>query len=146
MSRILAGLSGLVVGAALGAGALWFAHHGPATPDAAPPAPAGARNPAYLVVLGEVLDRDAFMSGYAAKLAPVYAQYGGEYLAVGRNFEIFEGEAGFKSFIISKWPSMAAARAFWDSPEYAPLKAARIDNAWGRFDVYALEGLPEPAE
>jgi uncharacterized protein (DUF1330 family) len=148
MSRILAGLSGLILGAVLGAGGLYLAHHGRERADAAPAAegaPEAGAKPAYLVVLGEVYDRDAFMSGYTAKLPPVYEKYGGRYLAAGRNFEVFEGEARFKSFVISKWPSMAAARAFWESPDYAPLKQARIANGWGRFDVYALEGLPDPS-
>ncbi len=39
--------------------------------------------PAYMIVLGEVFDRPAFMEGYAAKLAPLYAEHGGAYLAIG---------------------------------------------------------------
>ena len=33
------------------------------------------------------------------------------------------------------------ARAFWASPEYEALKAARIDGGWGRFDVFLVDGL-----
>lgn len=103
--------------------------------------------PAFLVVLGDVYDRDAFMSGYSAKLAPLYEKYGGEYLAVGRNKDVLENGDEFQSFVISKWPSMEAARAFWSDPEYVKLKDERIDKNWSRFDVYLLEGLPEaPAD
>ncbi|MBI1392747.1 MAG: DUF1330 domain-containing protein [Alphaproteobacteria bacterium] len=105
-----------------------------------PPAPATA--PAYLIVIGDVHDREAFISGYAQKMPPIYAKYGGEYLAVGRNREILEGDADFGSYVISKWPSMDAARTFWDSPEYAPLKQARVENNWGAFDVFLVEGAP----
>jgi uncharacterized protein (DUF1330 family) len=102
--------------------------------------------PAYLVVVGEVRNPKAFAEGYVAKLPPIYAQYGGEYLAVGRNFELLEGEANFQSYVISKWPSMAAGRAFWNSEEYKALKDARIAGDWGRFDVVLMEGLPATQE
>lgn len=150
MSRLAAGLLGLIIGAALGAGGLSIVRRGgiggpaaPFGPIAEPSAAKSADRPAYLVVLGEVYDREAFMSGYTAKLPPIYEKYGGVYLAAGRNFELFEGEAQFKSFVISKWPSMDAARAFWRSPEYDALRRARIEGNWGRFDVFALEGLAE---
>ncbi|RMF07470.1 MAG: DUF1330 domain-containing protein [Alphaproteobacteria bacterium] len=102
--------------------------------------------PAYLVVLGKVHDREAFAKGYVAKLAPIYEKYGGEYLAVGRNHEVLEGEGAFESYVISRWPSMAAARTFWTSEEYAPLRQARIENNWGTFDVFLLEGLPSTTQ
>lgn len=160
MRAFAAGLIGLILGAGLGAGGLiWFHHHGPhqarhhgdhrpghdcekkeaaATPESAGDAPA------FLVVLGEVYDREKFMTGYTAKLGPIYEKFGGRYVALGRNYEVFEGQANFKSFVISQWPSMAAAKAFWTSPEYDALRRARIDGNWGRFDVYALEGLSAP--
>ena len=167
MKAFAAGLIGLILGVGLGAGGLvWFHHHGPhhmrghgahwgdrtkgeaCEPKAAVATTAAApsENPAFLVVLGEVYDREKFMSEYTAKLPPLYEKFGGRYLAVGRNFEVFEGEAKFKSFVISQWPSMNAARAFWNSPEYEALRRARIEGNWGRFDVYALEGLAEPRQ
>ena len=108
-------------------------------------AEASPESPAYLVVLGNVYERDAFIEGYARKLGPLYERYGGEYLAVGRNLETLENGEPFQSFVISKWPSMDAARAFWSDPEYEKLKAERIQKDWAQFDVYLLEGLPEPA-
>ncbi len=101
------------------------------------------QRPAYLVVLGEVYDRMEFMEGYVAKLPSVYDQYGGAYLAVGGGdqIEVLEGQYTPPSFVISRWESMDAARKFWNSTEYAPLKRARIDNEWGDFDVLLVEGL-----
>jgi uncharacterized protein (DUF1330 family) len=128
----------ILAGMALGACALASAQKMTAAAASAP------EKPAYLVVLGDVKDREAFAAGYVAKLPPVYAKYGGAYLAVGRNFETLEGEAGFQSVVISRWPSMAAGRAFWNSPEYKELQKARVDGDWGRFDVFLVEGLPRP--
>lgn len=105
---------------------------------------AAVEAPAYLIVLGEVIDRPAFMEGYAAKLPPLYEQYGGAYLALGGGpgIEVLEGEYAPPSYVISKWPNMQAAREFWNSEGYDALRRARIDNEWGDFDVMLVQGLP----
>ncbi len=113
---------------------------------------APAEAPAYMIVLGEVFDRPAFMDGYASKLAPLYAEYGGAYLALGGGpgIEVLEGDYAPPSYVLSKWPNAQAARDFWASAEYDQLRRARIDNAWGEFDVLLVQGLPSsppmPAE
>jgi uncharacterized protein (DUF1330 family) len=145
MSRLASVMIGFAAGAALGAGAMWLAQRPAERPPMAHASAPVSGPPAYLVVLGEVIDREKFMTEYTAKLPPVYEKFGGTYLAAGRNFEVFEGEATFRSFVISQFPSMEAARAFWTSPEYDALRRARIEGNWGRFDVFALEGLPKPA-
>jgi uncharacterized protein (DUF1330 family) len=148
MKTLVAAGVGFVAGAALagvGAAQILSASAEP-RPATEPTANDAAAKPAYLVVLGEVLDQEKFARGYVAKLPPIYAKHGGVYLAAGRNFEVLEGEGEFKSFVISKWPSMDAVRSFWTSPEYDALRRARIDGNWGRFDVYALEGLPAPPD
>lgn len=149
MKLVLSCFIGLIIGAA--ASAYYFntpsskAVSDPLSSGAGIPVSesASASTPAYLVVLGDVHDREAFMSGYAGKLSPLYEKYGGEYLAVGRNKQILENGSEFQSFVVSKWPSMEAARAFWSDPEYEALKVERIDKNWSKFDVYLLEGLPE---
>lgn len=104
--------------------------------------------PAYLIVLGEVTDRPAFMEGYAAKLPPLYEEFGGAYLALGGGpgIEVLEGAYTPPSYVISKWPSMQAAREFWNSEGYDALRRARIDNEWGDFDVLLVQGLPPAAQ
>ena len=113
-------------------------------PDAICPARAETPVPAYLLVLGDVHDRAAFRERYAALLPPLYEKYGGEYVAIGRGVEVLEGDYAPESFVVARWPSMAAARAFWNSPEYAPLKKARIEGNWGTFTVLLVPGLPAP--
>ena len=97
---------------------------------------------AYLIVLGDVYDRDAFREHYAAHLPPLYEKYGGEYVAIGGGPEVLEGDYMPQSFVVAKWPSMEAARRFWTSPEYAELKKARIEGKWGTFVVLLVPGLP----
>ena len=105
--------------------------------------------PAYMIVLGEVFDRPAFMEGYAAKLPPLYEEFGGHYVAIGGGpgIEVLEGDYAPPSYVLSKWPNAQAARDFWSSDGYDELRRARIDNAWGEFDVLLVQGLPvAPAE
>ena len=102
------------------------------------PAP---ERPAYLLVQGRVTDREGFKA-YSAALPPIYRKYGGEYLALvpAALVEVAEGEAEERSVVLARFPSRAAARAFWDSPEYAAAK--RLREGKGSFFVTILEGLP----
>ncbi|MFC7290320.1 DUF1330 domain-containing protein [Hirschia litorea] len=102
-----------------------------------------ASAPAYMIVLGDVTDRDAFGAGYVSKLPPLYEKYGASYIAVGGGVEVLEGEYAPQSYVIGKWPSIEVAKEFWDSPEYEELKRARIDGGWADFDVLLVQGLPE---
>lgn len=106
---------------------------------------AAQESPAYMIVLGEVFDRPAFMEGYAAKLPPLYEEFGGVYIAIGGGpgIETLEGDFEPPSYVISKWPNAQAARDFWTSDAYDALRRARIDNGWGDFDVLLVQGLPD---
>ena len=110
-----------------------------------PDTPAPEQGGVYMIVLGKVLDRPAFMAGYAARLPPLYERYGGQYVAVSGNTGVLEGAPGFESVVIARWPSEAAARAFWTSPEYVDLIRARTDNNWGEFTVVLVPALPAQA-
>ena len=82
--------------------------------------------PAYMIVTAKVHDRDAFIAGYGAAAAALIPQFGGEYLLRGPGAECLEGSFGEgASMVISKWPTRAAAHAFWNSPEYAAVKKLR---------------------
>lgn len=138
-SVILAALCGSFTASLMVASSLAQTSHAPVAPpdpESDSSTPAGA----YMIVLGEVTDRAAFMDGYAAKLPPLYEKYGGNYLALGRGIEVLEGRYGAESYMIAEWESMEAARAFWHSPEYQALKEARKD--WARFDVLLIPALP----
>lgn len=107
--------------------------------------PSASSSPAYMIVLGTVHNREAFLAEYSAKLPPLYEKYGGEYIALGGGpmIEVLEGDYAPPSFVIGKWASLEAARAFWNSPEYDVLRRARIDNDWGDLDVLLVQGLAE---
>lgn len=82
--------------------------------------------PAYMIVTAKIEDRDAFIQGYGAAAGKLVAQFGGRYLLRGPGAELLEGDFGDgASMVISEWPDKAAARAFWNSPEYAEAKKLR---------------------
>lgn len=82
--------------------------------------------PAYMIVTAAIHDRDAFVSGYGAAAAALIPHFGGQYLLRGPGAECLEGEWGDgASMVISKWPDREAAKAFWNSPEYAEVRKLR---------------------
>ena len=110
--------------------------------DAAGETLAPAAKPALMVVMGRDYDRQVLLE-YAKALPPIYARYGGEYLAVQRELTELEGSYPYDSIIVSRWPNLAAAKAFWQSPEYAEARQIRAGS--GEFDVIAFEALPAAA-
>ncbi len=86
--------------------------------------------PAYMIVTASIKDRDAFINGYGAAAAKLVAQFGGKYVLRGPGAELLEGNFGDgASMVISEWPDKDAARAFWNSPDYAEAKKLRADIA-----------------
>ncbi len=82
--------------------------------------------PAYMIVTARIADRDSFIAGYGARAAELVAKYGGRYVLRAPGAELLEGEFGDgASMVISEWPDKAAARAFWESADYAEAKKLR---------------------
>ena len=81
---------------------------------------------AYMIVTAAIHDRDRFINGYGKAAGALVAQFGGRYLLLGPGAELLEGEFGNgASMVISEWPDKEAAKAFWNSPEYAEAKKLR---------------------
>lgn len=75
---------------------------------------------------------------YRQKVPAVIAQYGGRYLVRGGAVDAREGALPLKRFVILEFPTLDAARCFYDSEEYAPLKAIRLAST--KSDVVLIEG------
>jgi uncharacterized protein (DUF1330 family) len=73
---------------------------------------------AYVLSEVEMRDRTA-MDAYRALAAQTIAQYGGRYLARGGATDLVEGGPPPKTIIIVEFPSMARARQWYASAEYA---------------------------
>ena len=92
---------------------------------------------AYLVVEAIITDREKF-AAYARRVPDLVAAFGGEYVVLGGAAEALEGDWGDARLVVHRWPDMATAKRFWNSPEYAEIKKLR-ENA-GEFRVMLLEG------
>jgi uncharacterized protein (DUF1330 family) len=138
-----AGVAGLALGLVLGGGQLLASSEAASSAGQAPEPPADG---AYMIVMGTVHDRPAFFSGYMPGLPDLYARHGGRYMAVTGEVETLEGETGFQSIVLSRWPDMQSARDFWDDPDYRALADARIDGEWGDFNVVLIPALPPANE
>ena len=95
--------------------------------------------PAYLIANIDVHDPATFET-YRQQVPPVIAAFGGRYLARGGEVLAVEGDPGLKRVVILEFPSLEAARRFWDSPEYEPVKRLREQSATSH--VALVDGVP----
>ncbi len=82
--------------------------------------------PAWMIITARVHDREAFLRDYGARAGALVVKMGGRYVLRGPGAQTLEGpDRNGVSVAVSEWPDRAAALAFWNSADYAPLKAAR---------------------
>jgi uncharacterized protein (DUF1330 family) len=92
---------------------------------------------AYVIVDIEVTDS----AGYEAykKLAPAAVKLlGGKYLARGGPNETLEGDWRANRLVILEFPTVAQAKTWLNSPEYAPARALR--HKYARTNMVVVEG------
>lgn len=95
--------------------------------------------PAYLIVDTKITDPEAYEQ-YKALARPTVEQYAGEYLARGGELEVLEDDLWSPTrLVVIRFPDMAAARAWADSPEYAPIKTIRHGAA--RATLALVDGI-----
>ena len=88
---------------------------------------------AYLIFeLGEVADAAA-IDEYIERGPAIVQQYEGRYLARGQQAEVVEGDHRSCGMVLIEFPSMARLKAFYDSPEYTPLRQLRQRAMTGNF-------------
>lgn len=92
---------------------------------------------AYIIGDVEVLDAEGY-EAYRAQVPAVIAAYGGSYKVRGGATETMEGDWTPRRCVILEFPDMARAKAFYNSPEYAPLLAIRKKTARSR--IVMVEG------
>lgn len=93
---------------------------------------------AYVIVDIEITDP----SGYEEykQLAPVAVKlYGGKYIARGGHIETLEGDWKTNRLVILEFESIDKAKAWLNSPEYAPARALR--HQYARTNMIIVEGV-----
>jgi uncharacterized protein (DUF1330 family) len=93
---------------------------------------------AYIVANLKVRD-PALFETYRAQVPAVIARYGGRYIVRGGAHHVLEGTPDPQRVVMIEFPDVAAARRFFESPEYAPLSAMRREATTS--SLYIVEGV-----
>ena len=91
---------------------------------------------AYLVVDARSSDPER-MADYRRLAQIAVEHYGGRYLVRGGTYVTLEGGWKPQRLVVLEFPSMDAAKTFYDSPEYLAARSARADVS--DFDMVLAE-------
>ena len=84
---------------------------------------------AFVVVDTQIKDAVAYEE-YKQLAKPIAEKYGGSYRVRGGEMEVLEDDLWTPTrIVIIEFPDMDSARQFANSPEYAPVKPIRQENA-----------------
>jgi uncharacterized protein (DUF1330 family) len=92
---------------------------------------------AYLIAEVDVTDTKAY-EGYRPLAAASIARHGGKYVVRGGRTEALEGGQP-QRVVVLEFPTMDAARTFYNSPDYR--EARKIREAASRSRVFLVEGV-----
>jgi uncharacterized protein (DUF1330 family) len=84
--------------------------------------------PAYVIVDVHVRDPERYQQ-YRTMVPASLEKYGGKFLVRGGKFEKLEGDRDLGRVVVLEFPSVEAARRWYDSPEYRDAKALRLRTA-----------------
>lgn len=93
--------------------------------------------PAYFIVQATISDEARYQT-YREAVVPFIASFGGKIAARGAKVDVFEGEHDTRPVVMFEFPSMEAIHAFWNSPDYVPIKKLREGAA--TINVWAFPG------
>lgn len=83
---------------------------------------------AYAIADVDVTDPAVFEE-YRGRVGDTIVKYGGRYVVRGGNSEVVEGSWRPKRLVVLEFPNMERLKAWYHSPEYAPLKQLRFRSA-----------------
>lgn len=97
--------------------------------------------PALLIVDETITEPDLFEE-YKRAVVPTLEKFGGRFLARGAALEVLETSGTWSPdrLVIVEFPDMAALKAWYDSPEYAPAREIRHRSATST--LVAMETSP----
>jgi uncharacterized protein (DUF1330 family) len=94
--------------------------------------------PAYVIVDVKIEDPEVYAE-YRRLTPGSIAAYGGQFVVRGGPLETLEGDWSPERIVVLEFDSVARAKAWWSSAEYAPAKALRQKSATTRMIV--VEGI-----
>jgi len=93
--------------------------------------------PAYIIARVEVTNWEQYRE-YTKATPEVIAKYGGKFIVRAGEMVNLEGPEETRRIVVIEFPSLAQAKAFYDSKEYTEVKKLRLGAATGQF--FAIEG------
>jgi len=93
--------------------------------------------PGYLIANLDVKDAATFTQ-YSEQVGPVLKRYGARFLVRGGAIEALEGDLPLKRLVVLEFPTLDAARRFYNSADYAPVKKLR--HASAKSDLIIVDG------
>jgi uncharacterized protein (DUF1330 family) len=87
--------------------------------------------PAYFIAEVEVTNPQGYES-YRPLAAASVSQYGGRFAVRGGKAELIEGDREPQRVVVIEFPDAAAARRWYNSPEYQKALPIRLANSRGR--------------
>ena len=99
--------------------------------------------PVYIVGRMAVKDYTTYFERYGIPFFEILKKYQGSLLASTKQGATLEGDDLGNWTVLASFPSKALALKFWNSPEYAPLKALRINELTNDQEVFLFPALKE---
>lgn len=88
----------------------------------------------YIIGQIEITDQSVYES-YRAQVPATVAKYGGEYLVRGGQQQAMEGADPLGRTVVLRFPSYDQAVAWYNSPEYVPLRELRQSGSHGNLMI-----------
>jgi uncharacterized protein (DUF1330 family) len=86
----------------------------------------------YIIASVEVEDPGAY-EAYRRQTADIISRYGGRFIVRGGKIDVLEGELRRNRLVVLEFDTPAAARTFYDSPEYQAIIPLRTRASVGDF-------------
>ena len=99
--------------------------------------------PVYMVYICHSVSDRVMLEKYWSSIGPTLAGQPIKVFAAYTPYEVLEGENVLGVFV-AEWPSMDAAKAWYDGPGYAAIRHLRMDNA--RYTGVLVEAGVAPAQ
>ena len=91
----------------------------------------------YVVVDVDVTDQATY-DEYRKHVLATITKHGGKFLVRGGAFEKIEGDWPWHRVVVLEFPSVAAAKTWYNSPDYQPLAKMRLKAS--RSNLIIVEG------
>ncbi|AUL17024.1 DUF1330 domain-containing protein [Bordetella bronchiseptica] len=94
--------------------------------------------PAYWIARSKVLDPDTYWK-YAEQVPGILERHGARVLSRGGDYYLAEGSDRFNRYVLIEFPTLQAAIACYESPEYQDARKHRLPP-FGDAEIVLVEG------